>query len=167
MMNRVSGLSEWLEHQGVTIGETLVLDPQNSAFPVPVTREVGGFRFQEVRMLDYPFFVDAREPGLNPVHPITAGIPQITMAWASPIDVEPEKNAGRQVDVLIQSSADAWTDESMDVLPRVTDTGISGWTPNGDTAPQALGVALSGQFNSWFAGRPSPLLPGGEEEAVA
>ena len=159
MMNRVSGLTDWLSHQGLAIGETLVLDPQNSAFPVPVTREVGGFRFQEVRMLDYPFFVDAREPGLNPRHPVTAGIPQITVAWSSPIAVDAERNAGRQVDTLLQSSGDAWTDDSMDVLPRVTDAGVSGWNPPGETGPQTLGVAISGQFSSWFAGKPSPLLP--------
>lgn len=167
MMNRVSGLSDWLQHHGVSIEEALVLDPQNSAFPIPVTREVGGFRFQEVRMVDYPFFVDAREPGLNPSHPVTAGIPQVTMAWPSPIAIDIEKNAGREVVTLISSSADAWSDDSMDVLPRVTDTGMSGWTPGADTGPMALAVAISGQFTSAFAGEPSPLLPQNDDEAAA
>ncbi len=157
MMNRVSGLDDWLDHHGLSVEESLVLDPQNSAFPIPVTREVGGFRFQEVRMVDYPFFVDAREPGLNPAHPVTSGIPQITLAWPSPIALDEEKQTGREVVRLIESSAGAWTDTGMDVLPRVTDSGVSGWEAPANTAPQLLGVAVSGQFSSYFAGKPSPL----------
>ncbi|MEE4193553.1 MAG: Gldg family protein [Halieaceae bacterium] len=158
MMNRVSGLADWLEHHGLAIGESLVLDQQNSAFPIPVTREVGGFRFQEVRMVDYPFFVDAREPGLNPAHPVTSGIPQITVAWPSPIELDEEKQAGREVVRLIESSPGAWTDTSMDVLPRVTDSGVSGWEAPSSTTSQLLGVAVSGQFSSFFAGKDSPLV---------
>ena len=157
MMNRPSGLEDWLAHHGLSIAESLVLDQQNSAFPIPVTREVSGFRFQEVRMVDYPFFVDAREPGLNASHPVTSGIPQITMAWPSPIELDADKNADREIVRLIESSANAWTDESMDVLPRVSDSGISSWDAPANTAPQLLGVAVSGQFTSWFADKPSPL----------
>ncbi len=166
MVNRVSGLSDWLSHHGVAIEETLVLDPQNSAFPIPVTREVGGFRFQEVRMVDYPFFVDAREPGLNPEHPVTRGIPQVTLAWGSPIALDADGNAGRDTTVLVSSSAEAWTDDSMDILPRVTDQGVSGWEAPAATAARTLGVVISGQFESFFAGQASPLLPEpGEEDA--
>ena len=164
MMNRVSGVGDWLAHHGVTIEEALVMDPQNSAFPIPVTREVGGFRFQEVRMVDYPFFADVRPPGLNPDHPVTGGIPQLTLAWASPINIDGEANAAREITRLISSSEASWTSDSMDVLPRVTDEGVSAWTTAEETAPQLLGAVLSGRFDSYFAGRPSPLMP---EEAQA
>ncbi len=164
MMNRVSGLEAWLAHHGLTLGDSLVLDPQNSAFPIPVTREVGGFRFQEVRMVDYPFFVDAREPGLNPAHPVTTGIPQITLAWPSPIELDEDKNRGRKVVQLIESSPGSWTETGMDVLPRVSDSGVSEWQAPANTAPQLLGVAVSGQFSSFFAGRDSPLTASPETE---
>ncbi len=172
MMNRVSGLEAWLAHHGLTLGESLVLDPQNSAFPIPVTREVGGFRFQEVRMVDYPFFVDAREPGLNPTHPVTAGIPQVTLAWPSPIELDAEKNSGREVVRLMESSPGSWTESSMDVLPRVSDTGVSEWQAPANTASQLLGVAVSGQFSSFFTGKDSPLAlstqtEGDEETAIS
>ena len=49
--NKSSGLSEWLTHYGITMEETLVMDPRNAAFPVPVTRQVGSFSFQEIRLL--------------------------------------------------------------------------------------------------------------------
>ena len=62
---------------GVEIGESLVMDPKNAAFPVPVTRRAGVFSFQELMMLDYPYFPDIRAPGLNPEAIITSGLPQV------------------------------------------------------------------------------------------
>ncbi|MEE4660485.1 MAG: Gldg family protein [Halieaceae bacterium] len=158
MINRVSGLEEWLDHHGISLGKRLVLDPRNAAFPVPVTREVGGFRFQEVRMVDYPYFVDVRAPGLNPDHPITSAVPQLTMAWAAPIELDPEKHANRQTEVLISSSEQAWTDDSMEVLPRVTGAGVSDWQPGESQQAYTLGAVISGRFESFFAGKPSPLI---------
>jgi ABC-2 type transport system permease protein len=159
MVPRNSGLQDWLAHHGIEIREELVLDPQNAAFPVPVTRQVGGFSFQEVAMVDYPYFIDAREGGLNGEHPITSGVPQATFAWASPIVVSAEANAGRSVTELVRSSGESWVSASTDILPRVNESGIGGWQPEGDTAERLLGVLVSGRFDSFFAGKKSPLLP--------
>ena len=38
-----SGLDDFLKHHGVEVGEEVVLDLQNAAFPIPVTRSLGGF----------------------------------------------------------------------------------------------------------------------------
>jgi ABC-2 type transport system permease protein len=135
------------------------MDPQNSAFPIPVTREVGGFRFQEVAMVDYPFFADVRPPGLNEDHPISNGVPQITMTWASPLRIDAESNSDREVIELLSSSEGAWISDSMDVLPRVTDDGVSGWQAEGETGTQLMGAVISGRFESFYAGKPSPLMP--------
>jgi len=172
MMNRPSGLDEWLQHHGISIGKSLVMDPVNSAFPVPVTREVGGFSFQEVAMLDYPYFVDTRQPQINPGHPITKGIPQLTMSWASPIKIDTQVNSSRSVTPLISSSDGAWVSQGMDVLPRISQDGIDSWTAEGDTGSQLLGAVISGRFESWFAGKPSPLLkatpePGAGQDQAA
>jgi len=83
MQRQNSGLEQWLRHHGLTLDVQLVMDPQNSAFPVPVTRQVGAFRFQELRMIDYPYFADLRSDGLNRDSPITSGLNQLSMAWAS------------------------------------------------------------------------------------
>src|SRR3546814_4640007 len=37
-----SGLADWLAGYGIDIGESMVLDPQNAALPVPTERMVGG-----------------------------------------------------------------------------------------------------------------------------
>ena len=160
---RVTGLEDWLGHLGVGIGESLVLDPANAAFPVPVTRNVGGFSFQELVMLDYPYFPDIRAPSLNPDSIMTSGLPQVTMAWASPIELDGERNAELEVVELLRTSPGSWLSTSTDVLPRINEQGLSAFTPDGDQQSRLVGVMLGGRFDSLFAGKPSPLL---EEEAV-
>ena len=152
-----SGIDKWLAHMGLKIGDKLVLDPQNSAFPVPVTRNIGGFQMQELRMLDYPYFVDVRGDGLNESNPITADLPQATMSWASPIVVDQEKSAGHEITRLLQSSPGAWLSSSTDVMPRMQDGSVSAFQPEGQSGRQLLGVISAGRFDSYFAGKPSPL----------
>ena len=153
-----SGLEQWLQHNGLTVEKKLVLDPQDSAFPVPVSREVGGFRFQELRMIDYPYFADLRGDGLNQQNPITSGLNQLTMAWASPITVDSGKNAARKVTELLHSSDQAWLSDSQDVVPKIDASGHSAFTPTGTRGKQLLGVISQGRFDSYFAGQESPLL---------
>jgi ABC-2 type transport system permease protein len=45
---KTSGLQEWLTHHGITIEETMVLDQQNAALPVPVERQIGGLTVHEI-----------------------------------------------------------------------------------------------------------------------
>ena len=151
-----SGLSDWLAHHGVAIDESMVMDPRNAAFPLPVTRQIGGFRFQDVRMLDYPYFVDVRGDGLNQDVPFTAASRQVTMAWASPVDVDVEANANREVTTLLQSSPDSWRSASTDIMPSEGAEGGVAYTPEGDRRANALGVMLEGRFESFF--EESPLL---------
>ena len=37
-----SGLEDWLKSHGLSLGDGMVLDPQNSPLPIPVEREVAG-----------------------------------------------------------------------------------------------------------------------------
>ena len=151
-----TGLEEWLAHHGVAIDSSMVLDPQNAAFPLPVTRQVGGFSFQDYQMTDYPFFVEARGDGLNQDNAITSGLPQLTMTWASPIDVDPDKSGDRVVTELVRSSSNAWRTTSPDVMPRLTEGGFAGYEPEGEVGSQLLGVLVEGRFESYF--EESPLL---------
>jgi ABC-2 type transport system permease protein len=163
MLTRDSGLGDWLSHHGITLEESLVMDPQNSAFPIPVTRQVAGFSFQEIRMVDYPYFVDARGEGLNGDHPVTSSLPQLTLAWPSPVTIDAQANAARQVTRLVESSPAAWVSTSLDVLPRVTGDSVGEWQQEGDPATRLLGVIVAGRFDSFFAGKPSPLVSARED----
>ncbi len=155
---RHTGLEDWLAFQGVDVKPQFVMDPQNAAFPVPVTRQVGGFSFQEIRMLDYPYFVDVRGDGKNAASPITSDVPQVTMPWVSPIDVDAAKSKGRTVTDLLKSSPESWRSASTDVMPRIDSSGRSTFTPEGDRGPSVLGVSIEGQFASYFADKDNPLL---------
>ncbi len=176
LQSRTSGMEGWLAHNGIDIGKRLVMDPQNAAFPVPVSRNVGGMQLQELRMLDYPYFVDVRGDGLNSQEPALAGLDQVTIPWASPItlndrsqgsdeDVNASESAdnssSRQVSILLTSSPDAWVSESTDILPRLDDPQAaqgSPWQADGETGEQIMAVSSTGRFESFFAGKPSPLV---------
>ncbi|MBX2883683.1 MAG: Gldg family protein [Granulosicoccus sp.] len=167
LANRASGLNDWLAHHGITMGDELVMDAQNAAFPVPVSRNVGGMQLQEMRMLDYPFFVDIRQNAMNTDSPIVAGLDQVTMAWASPITFA-EDQGERETSVLLSSSPNAWLTSSNDIMPRLEadNSSVSPWQPDGETGQYALAVASQGRFDSYFAGKASPVAQGEEKTTV-
>ena len=156
--SRNTGLDQWLAHHGVAIGDALVMDPRNSAFPVPVTRQVGGFSFQELQMLDYPYFVEIRDDGFNEQAVMVSQVPQVSMPWASPIDIDAESNAERQVTELLRSSSGAWLSTSTNVTPRFSDDAQAPFAAEGETGRHLLGAMIEGRFDSFFAGQESPLL---------
>ncbi len=161
---RQSGLTDWLAHNGLSMEQSLVMDPQNAAFPAPVTRNVGGFSFQELVMLDYPYFVDLRDKGINQQVGFFSGLPQLTMTWASPIDSDKAAEKGLKVTTLLESSENSWLSESLDIMPRITDKGLSGFQPEGEQGRHPLAVMLEGRFDSAFTGKRSPLLDAADEE---
>ena len=149
-----TGLDDWLAHHGLTLDKSFVMDPQNAAFPLPVIREVGGFRFQDVRMQDYPYFVDARGEGLDADNAITSGVPQLTMTWASPVDVDEEANAERAVTTLVRSSAASWRSTDTDIMPQLDLGGEVTYAPVDEVGSNALAVLVEGRFDSFFEESP-------------
>ena len=175
-MRRVSdGLTGWLAHHGLQVEEQLLLDSRNAAFPLPISRNVGGFQLQEVRMLDYPWFLDIREDGLDQDSVITADLPQLTVAWPSPITLVENGQGEREITELLHSSPGSWLSADTDVMPRVGPDGSTGFEPGGPTSRHLVGVISAGRFDSYFSGKPSPLLesesesdsenPGTDDEA--
>ena len=172
-----SGLTDWLAHHGITISDKLVMDPINAAFPAPVTRNVGGLQLQEMRMLDYPWFVDVRRNQMNSNSPIMAGVEQVNMTWASPVNVvadepaddESTDESARETLTLLSSSDRSWLSSSTDVMPRISADGsdVSPWPVEAETASYPLAIASTGQFNSFFAGKASPLVAIAQESDEA
>ncbi|MEZ5535596.1 MAG: Gldg family protein [Thiolinea sp.] len=152
-----SGLTEWLEHNGLKLADSMVLDPQNAALPVPVPRQVGGLTLNEIQMMPYPHFPDVRRDGLNQQNPMTATLGQLTMNWASPLSVDAEKNKGREVSELVHSSPDSWTSDELNVLPDYEQY-PDGFKAADERGSQLLAVAVKGSFESFFKGKDSPLL---------
>jgi ABC-2 type transport system permease protein len=132
-----------LAHYGVRVLPQLVLDPVN----VTAGFESGMYRV----MLPYPFWVRVVRSTDTPGHPISSGIESMVMPWVSPLVLS--DNATAAVNILAQSSSSAWVQQdSFDLNPnqdfsaRMQQTGT-----------RNLSMALSGNFQSYFAGRDAPL----------
>ncbi|MCI5065306.1 Gldg family protein [bacterium] len=163
--NRESGLEEWLKEKGLSFESELVLDPQNESYPIPVQREIAGFRVQEIQKVPYPLFVDVRADGMNEDTLITSGITQMTMNWASPIVLDDEKTQEFSLTELLKSSEQSWTAELTSVVPDFERYGPSGFpSPKKPRAPHTLAVVVEGSFSSLYTGEESPLLVREEEE---
>jgi ABC-2 type transport system permease protein len=153
-----SPLLDWLKFQGLSMSEKMVLDSRNQPFPLPVSRNVGGFSVREMRMVPYPYFVEVREQGLNQDLPVTMTLNRVMINWSSPIEVDAEKTASQKVDWLLKSSSQAWTSEELNLIPQLEITGRTGLTPGNNQGEKLLAVAVTGRFDSYFKGQSSPLL---------
>lgn len=169
---RVStGLEDWLKHDGIRLEDSMVLDPQNTAFPVPAQRNIGGFVIDEAQLVDYPYFSDLRTDGLDPKSGLLTGIEQLTMNWASPIKVAADALVGRRLIRLLKSSAESWLSNDTNIQPDFQAFGPLGFAAQGQRGAQDIGVVVEGQFDSYFKGKPSPLLkenekPGKDDNAA-
>ncbi len=153
-----SGLEDWLAHYGVKLQDSMVLDARAAALPIPEQRYIGGLPVQEIHMLPYPYFADLRGASLNADNPITASLDQLTLNWASPIVVDGKLNKTRSVVDLLRSSDQSWTSSGLNVLPDLQSYPNSGFAMTGTPSAHVLAVALQGRFDSFYQGKPSPLL---------
>ncbi len=160
-----SGLEKWLQGYGITIQDAMVLDEQNSPFPVPMERQVGMFTVRETRLVNYPYFVDIRQDGMDSESGLTAGLNQLTMTWASPIAVDADTNGKRKVIRLLSSSDRSWTSDSLDIQPDFQRYGELGFAVGDDLKSRLLGVVVEGRFASAFAGKQSPLVEEARKKA--
>jgi ABC-2 type transport system permease protein len=158
-----NGLADLLAGYGIRVDNSLVLDPQNEPFPVMVDREVGGVTVREVQAMNYPFFVDVRSDGMDLKSPIVSGLPAVTVNWASPIEVDPAMNAGRQVEVLLKSGPESWLRSNSSILPDMAAYPGTGFPVEGERGSHPLAVSVRGSFESFFKGKPSPLAGGASD----
>ncbi len=151
-----TGITPLLESYGVTIDNSVVMDLQNAAFPVAVNRDLGGFQVQEVQAVNYPFFPDIRPDGMNDKSMITANLAALSLNWASPVSVDAEKNAEREVVELFHSSSNSWITSSLDIQPDFENYPETGFAIGQDLKSYALGYSLQGAFESAFKGQAAP-----------
>jgi ABC-2 type transport system permease protein len=151
------GLKEMLASYGVEVRDAMVMDPRNEPFPVQVQRQVAGASVMEIQELSYPFFVDIRQDSMDKGSPIVSSLPAVTLQWTSPLQIDQEKNSGRNVSVLLQSTDESWLRTSIDVIPDTELYPEYGFPIEGEQAARPLAVAIRGSFESFFKDRPSPF----------
>jgi len=155
---QTSGLKDWLAGYGIKIGDSLVLDPQNAKLPVPVERDVGGYKLREVQMMPYPQFPDIRADGLSQASPVTSTLNQLTLDWASPITLDAKMPDGLTAVKLVESSKQSWTSPDLNAIPDYQTYPSTGFAATAKRGGETLAVAVTGSFRSAFAGKTSPLL---------
>lgn len=164
----LSGLTDWLAHQGLYTTPVLILDQQNTPFPVVVNRDLGGVRIQEVELVPYPYSIDIRGDGLSTDNGIVSGIPQVTMYWSSPMVIDTQKNKDRQAVPILRSSEQSWTSDDPSLEPNFRDFPEYGFPQRSDdngSAAYTIAALIEGTFESFFKGKTSPLLEEPDELA--
>jgi ABC-2 type transport system permease protein len=163
------GLTEMLNSYGVQVEEALVLDTQNQPFPVQVQRNIGGMSVMEIQQVDYPYFVDVRRDNMAGDSPVSANLPAVTLQWASPIQLDPEKTEELEVTTLLSSSNESWLRSSTDVQPDLQQHPGLGFPIAGEQKARPLAVSLRGSLESFFKDRASPFAESedAQDETIA
>lgn len=143
------GFQQFLSHFGLGVKDGMVIDAQNSQ--IAVTQQQGPFRFQSLK--EYPFFPQITN--LSDENLIVKDLESINMIFAAPLDTTRFKTAG-DLDYQVL----AYTSENTGILqPPYDISPMREWTRADFTAdPQPMGVALTGTFTSFFAGKPKPPM---------
>lgn len=160
-------LREMLAHYGVDVQTALVMDPQNVPFPAPVQRQVGDFTVQEIQAINFPYFVDVRQDGMNAESAIMNGLASSTMTWSSPTVIDASKNATRTTTLLMSSTPQSWLTTNTVMQPNFDLYPEFGFPVEGELAAQPLAVTLEGTFASFFKDQPSPLASSEPSEGEA
>ena len=162
------GLGDMLAHYGVTVENTLVMDPQNEAFPIAVNRNVGTYTVQEIQSLPYPYFVDVRTDGMATGSPMLASLSAVTLNWVSPVRIDATKNATRTVTTLLESTDQAWLRSDLNIQPDPNTYPEYGFPAGEERAKQPLAASIIGSFDSYFAGKaiPTPEATAGQTAAA-
>ncbi|MCA9932726.1 MAG: Gldg family protein, partial [Anaerolineales bacterium] len=156
------GVQDLLAHYGVDVPDELVLDTQNSPFPLPIVRTVGGSQVQEFQAIDYPLLIDVRPDGMSDTSPIVSNLAAATLSFASPVLLDEAKNAGRETAVLLQSSDNSWTTTISEINPDYDLYPNIGFPLSPEQHPYPLAVSVQGAFDSYFAGQPNPIQAAAE-----
>ncbi|OJX38067.1 MAG: hypothetical protein BGO78_08525 [Chloroflexi bacterium 44-23] len=161
-----TGLNALLDSYGINIPSELIMDKQNAAFPVVVSRDLGGTKVQEIQAVQYPFFVDVRRNGMNADSMIVADLPAVSMNWASPITLDELKNQQRETSVLLSSSPQSWLTSNTNIQPDFETYPDTGFESGKDFRSYALGVLVKGRFDSYFANKPIPAAETGNSDGT-
>jgi ABC-2 type transport system permease protein len=146
-------LDDLLEHYGVKLNHDLVIDTR---FNFPATFSTGFLNFQ----VPYPYWIRVTRQNLAADHPAMHGLETIMFPWCSSLSLLEDKLKDHEVIKLVSSSPYSWNKTgsffNLDPQQRIT--------PQTDSMPHLLAVAIIGKFESFFAGKEIPPLKKKTEE---
>jgi len=144
-----SPLLELLAHYGVKLNNELVLDRSNAT----ASFQSGYYTIS----VPYPFWVKIIRDNFAQDNPAVNQLESMVLPWASPLEIVKGKTSGLRVTELFKSSKDSWAQkEVFDLSPKEE------YSPApGEMKERIMGVALSGKFKSFYAGK---KVPAADEE---
>ena len=142
------GFSEFLAHFGVAINANMVIDAQCAQ--VAIQQQQGPFRFQSLK--EYPMF--PRLTSFSKDNLIVKDLENVNLIFASTLDTTHFQSSPLKIEVLARTSKNSGIMVApFDINPTRQWTKADFVTP-----PQAVGVALTGNFTSFFAGKAKPEM---------
>lgn len=147
-----SPINNLIEHYGVRIEPTLVLDQLNAN----ASFKSGMYNL----FIPYPFWVRTIRQNVKGDHPTINNLESMVFPWTSPLMIDKEKTRDKTVSVLARSTDYAWTEsEPFDLSPREDYL-----PPEDQLKSRVLACALSGKFSSYFTGKEIPKPEKTEKE---
>ncbi|MDR3200442.1 MAG: GldG family protein [Spirochaetales bacterium] len=140
---------DMLKTYGVEVGQDLVLDA--NAKRIPVQRNTGFMTIQSYEI--YNHWVAAAGQGISRTNPITAGLSGFTLFW--PSSLTPREIPGVDCETLISSGRESWLLKGRFPTNPYDAASFRVLAANSD-GRYPLALALSGNFPSFFAGKPAP-----------
>jgi gliding-associated putative ABC transporter substrate-binding component GldG len=144
-----SPLLDLLQHYGVKLKNELILDRANAN----ASFQSGYYTIS----VPYPFWVKIIRENFSPDNPAVSQLESLVLPWASPLELAQEKPPGITVTELFKSSRASWVQkEVFDLSPKE-----EYFPAPADLQQRLMGVALSGKFKSFYAGK---KVPAADEE---
>jgi ABC-2 type transport system permease protein len=169
-----TGLEAMLAKWGISVGDSMVLDPASERFPIPVRRDLGdGTYDMQLQEVPYPFFVKVDGDRLARGSVLTAGAPGAIMQFSSPVVAEAKLGSEpRTVTSIVKSSSGAWLSNETSIDPDFTRFPGTGFGMPKELAAEkkgqrVLGVALIGGVPSAVAEDPTAAGAGSGSDAGA
>ncbi len=144
-----------IEHYGVKIEPELVLDQLNAN----ASFKSGMYNIY----VPYPFWVRTIRQNVKGDHPTINNLESMVFPWTSPLTINKEKTKNNRVAILAQSTDYSWTEGGMfDLSPK------EDFIPSEDQmGSHVLACAVTGKFNSFFAGKKIPSAKNTEIKKAA
>jgi gliding motility-associatede transport system auxiliary component len=138
-----NGYEDLLAHYGLKVKKNVMLEDRNYQFV-----RFGNSFFPS----PYPYWVVVQGEGLNAGSPITSKLGNISLPWASSIEIDTTRKDSSKVEVLAQTTNGSWEESNnFFLLPR----DMKEYLPINQHS-QPLMVLKSGKLRSFYAEHPIP-----------
>jgi ABC-type uncharacterized transport system involved in gliding motility auxiliary subunit len=152
-------LLSMLSAYGVSILPEITMDRSALTMQYQTRAPSGAMQFRIVRN---PQWIRVLGENGNKKHPVSANFSGLDLYWANPLDLHAPN--GVEADYLFTSTAEAWTmKEPFSTNPEAAY--MFERDAKDTRGTKMLGASLSGTFPSWFADKPKPEVPEGQELA--